>query len=43
MPEGYAIMPDLPGMDFLATANHVKNINNGDYLGSPYAFPGYVG
>ena len=55
MPEGYARLPDLPGVtDYLAIANHTNNINNGDYFASPYdykvgeetkpyALPGYVG
>ena len=54
MPEGYARLPDLPESNYLAIANHTRNINNGDYFASPYdykvgeetkpyALPGYVG
>ena len=51
MPEGFARLPDLPGMDYLSIANHANNINNGDYFASPYnykeqepyALPGYFG
>jgi hypothetical protein len=54
MPEGYARLPDLPESNYLAIANHTRNINNGDYFASPYdykvgeetkpyALPGYFG
>ena len=52
MPDGFSLLPDLPGMDFLATANHTNNINNGKYFANPYAYeeetkpyalPGYFG
>ena len=54
MPEGYARLPDLPESNYLAIANHTRNINNNEYYASPYdykvgeetkpyALPGYVG